>query len=378
MKKKFLGEFIEEVSERNKSLEKLPVLSVTNSKGFVLSEDQFTKQVYSKDLSTYKIVYKENIAYNPSRINVGSIALLEDYQKGLVSPLYEIFKVKDGMVPKYLLYYLQSKEGLFFIKNMATGSVRDTVKLAAIKSLKCYVPSVEKQKKIVETLDQIKNIIEKRNYQIKVLDELIKSVFLEMFQHFVEKVKIGDIADIQTGSTPSRKNEMFWRDGNIPWIKTAEVKMNYIESSEEFITEEALEKTSVSILPVDTILIAMYGQGVTRGRVALLKTKATTNQACAAILPNDKFLSEFLFRQLMINYTKLRDLGRGGNQLNLNLSLVKNFEIILPPITKQEEFINISRTIELEKRKIEKSLCNLNDLYESTLQKAFKGELFQD
>ena len=238
-------------------------------------------------------------------------------------------------------------------------------------------PELEIQERIGVILDKTREIMNLRETQISALDELTQSVFLEMFNNLKDKIKIEDFTEVQTGSTPSRKNNFFWERGTIPWIKTGEVKMNYIEESEEFITEVALEKTSVSLLPVNTILVAMYGQGVTRGRVGLLKVKATTNQACAAILPNDNYKPEFLFKQLMLKYKELRDLGRGGNQPNLNLSLVKNFEVILPPLVEQEEFNKISQTIEQKKRQLQTSLQYFNNLYDSLLQKAFNGELIK-
>ncbi|UPG82314.1 restriction endonuclease subunit S [Bacillus subtilis] len=285
-----------------------------------------------------------------------------------------VLTAKENISLEYLSLYLNSVD----LNKYITGTTRGKLTKTALEKIQIPIPSYELQIQIVKLIGNISSIIKKRQSQIAALDELTQSVFLDMFNTTNDKVKIGDIAEVQTGSTPSRKNDSFWKNGSIPWVKTAEVKMNYIESSEECITQEALEKTSVSILPINTVLIAMYGQGVTRGRVGLLKTEATTNQACAAILPNEKFNSEFLFKQLVLNYKKLRHLGRGGNQPNLNLSLVKDFEILLPPLSKQEEFNVISENIELRKKQLKISLNYMESLYESLLQKAFKGELSQE
>lgn len=280
----------------------------------------------------------------------------------------------------YLAYYFKSEKFNKMLCSQVTG-IGGSLTRAQPKNVKTYqVPllPLKMQNKVVEIIEELECIIKKRQSQITALDHLTQSIFWEMFKNIQNKKKISEITEVQTGATPSRENPSFWKNGTIPWIKTGEVKMNYIEESEEFITEEALQNSSVSLLPYNTILVAMYGQGVTRGRVGILKMEATTNQACAAILPSKEFNSEFLFKQLNLNYKKLRDLGRGGNQPNLNLSLVKNFEVILPKLELQNEFNNISEDIELKKKKLRSSMSYLTNLLDSLLQKAFKGELFQD
>lgn len=285
-------------------------------------------------------------------------------------------RCKEDVNYKYLFYILDFMKEK--IARLGTGSTFKAINKMMLSSIEIPVPSIEKQIKIVNVLDKLKEAIRNRQAQITALVELTQSVFMEMFSEMSEKVRLGDIAEVQTGSTPSRKNELYWKNGTIPWIKTAEVNMNHIDNSEEYITEKALEESSLSLLPINTVLVAMYGQGATRGRVGLLKIEATTNQACAAILPNEKINSDFLFKQLAINYKKLRDLGRGGNQPNLNLSLVKNFEILLPPLSKQNEFSRVNEIIELKKQQLMLSLDYLETLYDSLLQKSFNGELFQD
>ena len=169
-----------------------------------------------------------------------------------------------------------------------------------------------------------------------------KSRFNEMFGDFYTtlfpKYKIGEKFELSSGSTPSRDNKLYWDSGTINWVKTTEVINKEITETEEKITKFALENTSLKLFPVNTILIAMYGQGQTRGRSAILKVESTTNQACGAIFPNKIDNPVFIWHQLMLRYSELRELGRGGNQPNLNGQLIKNFELILPPLSLQNEF----------------------------------------
>mgnify|MGYP002795164872 CR=1 FL=1 len=162
----------------------------------------------------------------------------------------------------------------------------------------------------------------------------------------ISKVKIGDVFEIKTGATPSRKENEYWRNGTIPWVKTTELKEVVITETEEFITEIGFNKSSVNMLPIDTVLIAMYGQGKTRGMTGKLGIEATTNQACAAILPNNKADMDFIWYQLRLLYNDLRELGRGGNQPNLNTNLIKEFQLIFPEVQLQKQFADFVKQVD--------------------------------
>ncbi|WP_195516483.1 restriction endonuclease subunit S [Paraclostridium bifermentans] len=167
-----------------------------------------------------------------------------------------------------------------------------------------------------------------------------------------EKIKIGDVFEIKTGATPSRKENKYWDNGTIPWIKTTELKEIVINNSEEYITEEGFNKSSVNLLPKNTLLIAMYGQGKTRGMTGKLGIEATTNQACAAILPNPKENMDFIWYQLKLSYEDLRDLGRGGSQPNLNTNLIKSYQLIFPPMELQNKFVQFTKQVDKLKFKL--------------------------
>ena len=174
-----IGDVISEYSVRNKFDENIPVYSVTNEKGFCTG--YFSKEVASKDKSTYKIVPRGYFAYNPSRINVGSVDWQKYEDRVIVSPLYVVFGVSDRLDRQYLLHYLKSDMMLSFIKEYATGSVRDNLKLADLGKFPINLRPVEEQRQIAATLDKIDELIAKRRQQLDKLDELVKSRFIEMF-----------------------------------------------------------------------------------------------------------------------------------------------------------------------------------------------------
>ena len=174
-----LGDYISEFSVKNHLDESIPVYSVTNDRGFC--SGYFNKDVASKDKTTYKIVPRGYFAYNPSRINVGSIAWQNSAERVIVSPLYVVFKVSDKLDRQYLLHYLKSDVGMTFIKAHAAGSVRDSLKFSDLKELPIHVVPLEKQRKIARTLDKLDALISQCHQQANSFDTLVKSQFVEMF-----------------------------------------------------------------------------------------------------------------------------------------------------------------------------------------------------
>jgi hypothetical protein len=149
------------------------------------------------------------------------------------------------------------------------------------------------------------------------------------------------LAYIRSGGTPDRSNAEFW-GGTIPWVKTGQIDFNVIQSAEEFITPAGLENSAARMFPAGTILMAMYGQGVTRGRVAILGIDATTNQACAAIeVTSAEIDRDFLYWSLAGKYEELRAMSesRGGNQSNLNAQLIREVKLSLPDLPTQRTIV---------------------------------------
>lgn len=155
-----VGSFAHEVSERNRGGNEARVLSVTNSRGFVLPEDQFERRVASADLSNYKVVRRGQYAYNPSRINVGSIARLDAWDDGVLSPMYVVFGLDAAKVDSdYFLHWLDSHEARERIKKSAQGSVRETVSFSEFASLAIPLPGTAQQTAIARYLNTLREEI---------------------------------------------------------------------------------------------------------------------------------------------------------------------------------------------------------------------------
>lgn len=155
----------------------------------------------------------------------------------------------------------------------------------------------------------------------------------------IEKRLIDISKNISSGITPLRSNDEFWTDGTIPWLKTEQLGEKYIFDTNEYITEKALQEANVKIFPENTLSIAMYGEGKTRGNVSILKRPMATNQACCNIeLDEEKVSSEYVYYFLKTQYENLRGLSSGIRK-NLNTNDIKNFVVRLPENLKTQQSI---------------------------------------
>lgn len=190
---------------------------------------------------------------------------------------------------------------------------------------------------------------------------------------------VGAVARISNGSTPSRAVDAYW-NGDIPWVSSGEVKNNIIYETAEKITQEGFENTSVKLLPIGTVLIAMIGEGKTRGQSAILNIPATTNQNVAAIIIDENHIkSKFLWYWLQMNYAKNREKGGGSGPQALNCQRVRELDFTVPSIAEQTEIVRILDDLlakeQQAKEAAEAVLAQIDLIKKSILARAFRGEL---
>lgn len=182
-----------------------------------------------------------------------------------------------------------------------------------------------------------------------------------------------DIAKITSGGTPSKNKVEYWEDGDIPWIRTTEVQNCIINPTDTqvFISEEGLNNSSAKLFPKGTILLAMIGQGKTRGQVALLNFKATTNQNCAAIILEKEHNSTYFYNYLLSQYENIRSLSNSAGQSNLSGGIIKTIKVPVPPLPEQRKIAQILTTwdkaITTNKKLIEKSKLQKKALMQQLL-----------
>lgn len=280
--------------------------------------------------------------------------------------------------PEFLAWYFRTPKFQKFMTSEITG-IGGSLTRAQSKCVAEYpVPVLnrKKQDEIVNILDKCKFVIDSRKRELLELDNIIKARFVEMFGSIHEStgypyLALKDLSDVISGGTPSRGKAEFWNNGTIPWVKTTELKNNVITDVDEYITEEGLVNSSAKLVPAGTILVAMYGQGKTRGMTAYLDIEASTNQACACILPSDKIDSMFMWKYFELSYDKLRSLAQGAGQPNLNGNMIKNFKVLVPPIEMQKSYVNFVNQVDKSKVKVQKALDETQKLFDSLMQQYF-------
>ncbi|WP_166387170.1 restriction endonuclease subunit S [Polaribacter sp. 11A2H] len=189
-----------------------------------------------------------------------------------------------------------------------------------------------------------------------------------------EKKRLGNIAKVSSGGTPSRINIKFW-NGNIPWITTSLINFNIISDSVEKITEEALINSSAKLFPIGTILMAMYGQGKTRGKVARLGIEATTNQACAAIIVSKKIDGNYLYQNLAGRYDEIRKLSNDGGQQNLSGGIIKLIKISIPNIQEQQKIATFLTSVDDKIEQLTQKKTLLEQYKKGVMQQVFSKQL---
>ncbi len=160
-----------------------------------------------------------------------------------------------------------------------------------------------------------------------------------------KSVRVGDVAEIRTGGTPSRTEERYW-GGDIPWMASGEIHQRYVSETAEKITELALKESNARILPAGSVMIALNGQGKTRGKAAILRKAMACNQSLAAIIPNTSHIPEFFLFLFEAMYSQLRNLTGDDARNGLNLAILKALELTLPPLHEQRRIAEILSSVD--------------------------------
>ena len=170
------------------------------------------------------------------------------------------------------------------------------------------------------------------------LDELLR----ELCPNGVEHKRIGDFAMCFPGATPKTTHPEYWENGTIPWMSSGEVNQEEVTFTEKKITQKGYDATSTKMVPANTVVIALAGQGKTRGSVAITRISLCTNQSLCAIVTDETVLSEYLFHYMRSQYLKLRDLSAGnGTRGGLNMKMIESYLVPVPPVEIQSEIVGI-------------------------------------
>ncbi|MFM9413739.1 restriction endonuclease subunit S [Peptococcus simiae] len=153
---------------------------------------------------------------------------------------------------------------------------------------------------------------------------------------------MGDVVQVVLGGTPNKQKQDYWEGGTIPWMSSGEVNKKTVYETEGFITQKGYDNSSATMVPAESTVIALAGQGKTRGMVARIKIPLSTNQSLATLIPNEGLLNDFLYYYLQGEYLRLRDVSSGdGSRGGLNKEILKKYPILIPSLHIQAHIVGI-------------------------------------
>jgi type I restriction enzyme S subunit len=374
-----LKSLLKECSVKNRSLELSNVYSVTNSKGFVPASDYFDNTVQSNNLSTYKIVDKGMFAYNPSRINVGSIALLSAEDRVIVSPLYVIFSIVGNLNPNYLLRFLKSEIGLSLIRSKTSGSVRASLRFKDLASIELPVPSLSEQESIASELDALQEVIDGYREQIADLDDLAQSIFLTTFGDPVANSKGWEVKQLQDIVTDDCKLSYgIVQPGEevpngVPVVRSIDMSspVIYLKNLKR-VDPSIAQKYQRTKLEGDEIFISC--RGVT-GVISLASEELKGGNITRGLVSARLKLGERLFvyyclRMPQIN-SIIQDRTKGATLRQINVKDIRLLPIIFPPIDMQKAFAAQMDSINLQNNLLRQQLADAEMLMAERMQYYF-------
>jgi type I restriction enzyme S subunit len=261
-----------------------------------------------------------------------------------------ILRPKDSttLLPGILDAVVRSEGFQEHLRKHFRGSTNLFVNWSDAARYELSLPPMEEQRRIAALLAAHSHLIESYNSLIDSISVTRRALGKQFFVVFPEghKFSIGSVAEVRNGTTPSRNVKKYWF-GSIPWLPTGKVNDRRIFSSDEFISETALAECSFGgVLPVGSCLVAMIGEGITRGKVARLELPACINQNFAGIVPGPSLDGWYLFYFLESHYESLRRWSQGSNQQALNCSLVRTFPIFVPALGRQGEMVVLLRDLD--------------------------------
>ncbi|WP_237187627.1 restriction endonuclease subunit S [Rothia nasimurium] len=362
-----LWPFLQEVDKRaGKLAESLPLLSVSQTRGVVRFSEIFDKEPRAEDLSNYKLVEPEDLVINRMSADKGALGIASE--RGVASPDYMVLRSKGEVSPKYIAYLLKSDFGLSEIKKILRGigtGDTNTVRTPRISRHELLhikwpnIPNLEDQKRIADELDRElaeidEFIADQQRLQDLLQERLVSLTFVlatdasnpdryETGHPFWKTLpkgwtlqKLGWHFKIGNGSTPSTENPDYWtdEDNGFPWFNSSVVNSEIAVEPARFVTKQAIRECHLPIVPRDSLLLGLTGQGKTRGMVTKTGIDATINQHMAYLIPrkNSPLTVDYAMLALKAAYPELRFLsdGNGGTKGALSCDMLQNFQVPTP------------------------------------------------
>ena len=391
-----IGQIAREISQRNRDSADIPVLSVTKHNGFVRSSEYFSRSVHSEDTSNYKIVRKGQFAYATIHLDEGSIALLKDFEHGLISPMYTVFEASSALVcSDYLFRCLKrfALSGRFDPYSNGGVNRRKSISFGDLKAFRFALPPLAEQRAIAEVLGIVEEAMTAREASITAIGEAKRAVMRELLTGGTRRTKapikplpsrwvlgriaeavthipadwdlvtLTKIAKLESGHTPSRDKADYW-NGEIPWLSLADTEALdalEVDKTSECVTPKGIANSSARILPKNTVV---FSRTATVGKASRMKRPMATSQDFANWVCGPTLVPAYLvqvFRHMEREWDRLQE---GSTHQTIYMPVFKKLQILLPSTTEQQEIADVGEAFDIriaEERETGKVLTQYRD-----------------
>ena len=330
----------------------------------------------------------------PTVGSIGQYSIMKE-KRGSIAQNIVGLVVKKG-IDSFFLYYLLNGDVVGLqIKSVLMGAVQPSLRVPHFLQFKILIPPLPEQQKIASILTSVDEVIEKTQSQINKLQDLKKGTMNELLTKGIgntefkdspvgkipvgwEVKRLGDVFTLKTGSTPSRSTPIYFEEKmvGVPWVKTLDLNDKGIYDTDEHITEIALQQTSCKLLPINTVLVAMYGGWKQIGRTGVLKISAATNQAIVGLLLSDKVMADYCNYFLVGKRETWKKVAASSRKdPNITKDDVFNFQISIPPLPEQQKIASILSSMDSHIEEKQRKLEQTQSLKKSLMQDLLTGKV---
>ncbi|MGJ0372365.1 restriction endonuclease subunit S [Aliarcobacter cryaerophilus] len=348
----------------------------------------FTRSIDTQKIDTYSFDTEALFIAGEGNFTV-------KYYKGkfdLHQRTYMLTALKENTVDlKFLQNNIQPK--VYQLVATSVGSTVQSLRKPIIEALKIPLPPLEEQKKIANILSTVDKKIAFVEENINATEELKKGLMQKLLTEGIghtdfkdselgkipeswEVKSIGSLTSLTAGGTPSTQIKDYWNPKEVPWLSSGEVNKKIINFTDNMISKQGLNNSAAKFIPKYSVLIALAGQGKTRGTVAISEIELTTNQSVASILPSEKLDMYFIYYNLDSRYEEIRSMSTGvGGRGGLNLAILKSIKIALPPQKEQKQIAEILSTVDKKLENLKEKKQSFEELKKGLMQKLLTGEV---
>ena len=308
-----------------------------------------------------RVIAANDVLFSTVRTYLKNVAQVPESLDGqLTSTGISVLRANASTDPGYLFRWVCSSDFIAEISEAQDGTMYPAVRDEDVLNGPIALPPLSEQRRIVRKLSTLSARTTTARTHLSAIAKLVerykRGIYDHHFANAGELIALGTLAEVGTGATPKKGTARYYENGTVPWITSGAVNTKLVTEPSSYITKAALKDTNCKLFPAGSLIMAMYGEGKTRGQVARLGIEAATNQALAVIhkIDTDKVDSDYLYRFLDSIYLEIRQLAEGGVQPNLSLGKVRSFELPLPSLDTQRDIV----------RQIETSFGRIDRLYD--------------